>query len=68
MARALLRWSLTYLARKAKVGRATAARFELGEKVGQGPVAAMRVALEQAGCGFIDRGRGAGGVYPKPKD
>jgi transcriptional regulator with XRE-family HTH domain len=31
MARAALKWSLTDLANKASVGRATVARFELGE-------------------------------------
>lgn len=63
MARALLRWSLTDLARAANVGRATAARFELGEGVGDGPLSAMRAALELAGAGLIDSGQYTGGVY-----
>lgn len=63
MARALLRWSLTDLATAANVGRATAARFELGEGVGDAPLAAMQGALELAGAGMINRGHYSGGVY-----
>lgn len=64
MARTLLRWTLSELAATAKVGRATAARFELGEQVGAQPIAAMRWALESGGAGLIDRGPYAGGVFP----
>jgi hypothetical protein len=64
MARAALKWSLTDLAASAKVGRATAARFELGEQVAESNVAAMRVALETAGTRFIERGEYRGGVCP----
>jgi transcriptional regulator with XRE-family HTH domain len=64
MARAYLRWSLTELASASGVGRATAARFELGEPVGERVVAAMRNAVESAGAAMIDKGAHAGGVYP----
>lgn len=52
MARAALKWSLTDLAHAAAVGRATAARFELGQSVEAAKVAAMRKALEDAGAQF----------------
>ena len=44
MARAALKWSLSDLADAAGVGRATAARFELGEAVAPASIAAMRSA------------------------
>lgn len=52
MARAALKWSLSDLAKAAGVGRATAARFELGEVVGDRPITAMRGALESKGANF----------------
>ncbi len=55
MARAALKWSLSDLAKAARVGRATAARFELGEAVGDGPISAMRRALESKGANFSRR-------------
>jgi len=64
MARAYLKWSLTDLANASGVGRATAARFELGESVSERIVAALRSTLEAAGALLIDRGAYAGGVYP----
>lgn len=64
MARACLKWSLTDLAAASGVGRATAARFELGEPVGDRAILAMRTALEVAGAKMIDKGVYAGGVYP----
>ena len=67
MARAALHWSITDLAAAAKVGRATAARFELGEAVAASSAKAMRDALEQSGARFIDRGEYRGGVCP-PKE
>lgn len=62
MARAALKWSLTDLAEAAGVGRATVARFELGESVGDGPIAAMRAAFEAKRVRFIEKGRFSGGV------
>ncbi|WP_374407431.1 helix-turn-helix domain-containing protein [Pelagerythrobacter sp.] len=55
MARAALKWSLTDLATAAKVGRATVARFELGETVGAASVEAMAKALSDAGAKFAQR-------------
>jgi len=52
MARAALKWTLTDLAQAAGVGRATVARFELGERVGNGPVEAMQLAMEKGGAKF----------------
>ena len=54
MARALLRWSLTYLAHKARLGapRSLASSWaSLWARADEG----MRSALEAAGAGFIDR-------------
>ena len=62
MARAALKWSLSDLAEAAGVGRATAARFELGETVGEGPVRAMREAFEAKRVKFIDDGASKGTV------
>ena len=62
MARAALRWSLTDLAEAAGVGRATVARFELGESVGDGQIATMRAALEARRIRFIEKGPFSGGV------
>lgn len=56
MARAALGWSLTDLATHAELGRATVARFELGEGVAPGSVEAMRLALERGGVEFISAG------------
>lgn len=55
MARAALKWSLTDLAAAASVGRATAARFELGQQVEPEKIAAMQEALEHAGAEFQRR-------------
>lgn len=63
MARALLKWSLTDLAEASGVGRATVARFELGEPVSAALVQAMRIALEAKRVRIIDTGKFAGGVY-----
>lgn len=62
MARAMLKWSITDLAEASGVGRATVARFELGEPVGAAIVQAMRAALEAKQVRFIDTGKFAGGV------
>jgi transcriptional regulator with XRE-family HTH domain len=56
MARAALGWSLTDLAVHASLGRATVARFELGETVASNSVDAMREALERGGIEFIAAG------------
>ena len=64
MARAALRWTISDLAQAANVGRATAARFELGEGVSDDVVAKMRGSLEDAGAVFVASGRHAGGVVP----
>ncbi len=64
MARAALKWSLSDLADAAGVGRATAARFELGEAVAPASIAAMRSAYEAEGVVFVDAGKYAGAVKP----
>ena len=56
MARAALGWSLTDLAAAAGLGRATIARFELGETVAEASISAMRTALEGGGVEFIPAG------------
>ena len=56
MARAALGWSLTDLAAAAGLGRATIARFELGETVAEASITAMRTALESGGVEFIPAG------------
>lgn len=62
MARAALKWTLSDLAAAAGVGRATAARFELGQPVESAKVAAMRGAMERQRVRFVDDGRLAGAV------
>lgn len=68
MARAALGWSLTDLAVGAGLGRATVARFELGEAVADTSVSAMSAALEAAGVDLIPAGaimkpgQGSGGA------
>lgn len=49
MARAALRWSIDDLADRAKVGRATIARFETGTAARADTVASLRRTLEEAG-------------------
>lgn len=56
MARAALGWSLSELATHASLGRATVARFELGEVVAANSIDAMRGALENGGVEFIAAG------------
>lgn len=63
MARAALKWSLTDLAEAAGIGRASVARFELGETVAQSTIDAMRAAFEAKRVRFIDEGSFAGAVY-----
>lgn len=64
MARAALHWSLDDLAAKAKVGRATIARFETGTVARGETVALIRAALEGAGVIIIAEGEASasGGV------
>jgi len=57
MARAALGWSLTRLAAEANIGRATVARFELGEQVQSDSVDAMVRAFTAAGMELLDAGR-----------
>jgi transcriptional regulator with XRE-family HTH domain len=65
MARAALRWSLTDLAEASGVGRATAARFELGQSVEADKVSAMRGALIAAGAQFVRRPGRVGVTVPE---
>ena len=65
MARAALQWSLTDLAKAAGVGRATAARFELGEAVGPEPIDKMRSALADAGTDFLHKAGRVGVTVPE---
>lgn len=64
MARAALRWSIDELAERAKVGRATIARFETGTAARTDTVAALRRTLEAAGVVLIaeDQASPSGGV------
>ncbi|UUL84171.1 helix-turn-helix domain-containing protein [Sphingomonas qomolangmaensis] len=59
----MLDWSLSDLAEAAGVGRATAARFELGQSVQDETAQALRSAFESRRIRFIDSGKMAGGVY-----
>ncbi len=52
MARAALNWSGGQLASAASIGSATVARFELGERVQDSKIAAMRGVLEEQGVRF----------------
>jgi transcriptional regulator with XRE-family HTH domain len=66
MARAALKWSLTDLADKAGVGRATVARFELGEgETSSDKIKAMRKALSDAGADFTGRAGRVGVTVPE---
>lgn len=57
MARAGLGWPLTQLAAEARIGRATAARFELGEPVQAETIEAIRNAFVAKGVEIIDAGQ-----------
>jgi transcriptional regulator with XRE-family HTH domain len=61
-ARAMLGWSHFRLARKARVGRATVQRLELGASVWPSSVEAIKVALEGAGIEFLAARKGGTGV------
>jgi transcriptional regulator with XRE-family HTH domain len=56
MARAALGWSLSDLAIHANMGRATVARFELGEPVHADTVAKLRATFEASGLLLIADG------------
>lgn len=62
MARAALRWSLDDLAQGSGVGRATIARFELGDVIKPTTPSRLREALEEARVQFVDDGPFAGAV------
>lgn len=62
MARAALNWSLTELAERSGLGRATLARFELGQTVTPETIAAIRKTFEAARVRIIDKGPFKGGV------
>lgn len=66
MARAALDWSQSDLAKASGVSARTVIRFEAGESVLPARVQAMRVALEAQGVVFLEEGRFAGGVIPRP--
>ena len=84
MARAGLGWSIDRLAKEARVGAATVARFETGKgETIPATVAAMRRALEAGGVEFLpdngirlgtaaaadkDTESGMGGTEPPPPD
>jgi transcriptional regulator with XRE-family HTH domain len=61
-ARAMLGWSHFRLARKARVGRATVQRVELGMTVWPSSVQAIKIALERAGINFVPPESGGPGV------
>ncbi len=63
MARAALKWSLTDLAEASAIGRATVARFELGDSVSAQSIASMAQAFERKRVRFVTSGNLAGAVY-----
>jgi transcriptional regulator with XRE-family HTH domain len=64
MARVALGWTLSDLAKAAGVGRATAARFELGEPVSDALQAKLERALSDAGVEFSQRAGRVGVTVP----
>lgn len=66
MARAALKWSLTDLAQKSGLGRATVARFELGEgEASPDTIVKMEKALVDAGADFTRRAGRVGVTLPE---
>jgi transcriptional regulator with XRE-family HTH domain len=63
IARAALKWSLTDLASESGIGRATVARFELGQTVQPETITKLRAVFENHRIRFIEEGTMAGGVY-----
>ena len=62
MARASLKWTLDDLAKASGLGRATLARFELGQPVSDETIEKAKAALEVQRVRFIDKGRFKGGI------
>jgi len=66
MARAALKWSLSDLAASAGVGRATVARFELGEgETSPDTIGKLQKALADAGADFTRRAGRVGVTVPE---
>ena len=66
MARAALKWSLTDLANQAGVGRATIARFELGDgETAADTIEKIRAALVNAGADFTRKAGRVGVTVPE---
>ena len=66
MARAALKWSLSDLAAQAGVGRATVARFELGEgETAPDTLDKLQKALSDAGADFTRRAGRVGVTVPE---
>ena len=66
MARAALKWSLSDLAANAGIGRATAARFELGEgETSAETIGKLQKALADAGADFTKRAGRVGVTVPE---
>lgn len=65
MARAALQWSLTDLAQSAGVGRATVARFELGEPIAADTRHKIEKALTDAGAAFARKAGRVGVTVPE---
>lgn len=65
MARSGLGWSAKDLATKARIGYATAARFESGETVAPESVEKMRNVLVEAGADFTRRAGRVGVTVPE---
>lgn len=62
MARAALKWTLDDLTEATGLGRATLARFELGQPVQAETASKIRGTFEANRIRFIDKGQFAGGV------
>ena len=62
MARVAVGWGVRELAAKAGLSTNTVARFERGEVLKEGTLAAIRTALEAAGVEFIEENGGGLGV------
>lgn len=65
MARVALNCTTSDLAKKAGVGRATVARFELGNSVADETTAKLQTALEAAGATFDNSGDRVSVSVPK---
>lgn len=62
MARAALNWSLSELAGASGLGRATLARFELGQPVAPETIAKAKSAFEREHVKFVESGPHKGAV------